>query len=249
MPEPSISATEICNRALVRVGANRIQDINNAQDGKAAIAATLYYETRDALLRRARWNFARKFVALAQLQPAPLALALAPDPDYQGQIIYTGAYQLPNDFIRLSNVSPQNSHWRIVGQTLYTDAAPQQSPATLIGLQPPNADGSDNVPLSGSTGATIPIGIEYIAKITDTTKYDSLFASCLAKTLAYEISFSINALESLKQLLRQEAQVAFDEARSITGMEQWPEQLFDTVVVDVRFGYNNNAGQGASLFS
>lgn len=218
-------------------------------DPKTAQAATLYYETRDALLRSCRWNFARKFVSLAQLSAAPLGLSLGPDPDYAGSIIYTGAYQLPSDYLRLSAVSPASSHWRIVGTSLYTDAPQALTSAPLVGLQPPNADGTDNQPSSSATGSVVPIGVEYIAQITDATRFDPLFARCLSLRLAAELSFTITALESLRQELKADFREAFDEARAIAGMEQWPEQLFDNVMVDVRYGYANSAGAGSGIFS
>jgi len=245
----AVSDTEIANRALVRVGAARIQDINNIQDSKTATVATLYPEARDALLRRCRWNFARRFASLNQLAAAPLGLALMPDPEYAGDVVYTGAYALPNDYLRLSDVSPRDAHWRVVGQALYTDAPAPASTAVLIGLQPPGADGADNMPAQGSTGSVVPNGIEYIAQITDPNQFDPLFSRCLSLQLAYELTFSVNASESLRQALRQEWKEAFDEARAIAGMEQWPEQLFNTVMVDVRYGYANSAGAGSGLFA
>jgi hypothetical protein len=243
MGEPSISATEIVNRALVRIGSSRIQDINNLSDPKTAAAATLYYEARDAMLRSARWNFARKFVSLAALAATPPGLALLPDPDYSGQIIYTGAYQLPSDYLRLSSVSPYKSHWRIVGRALFTDAPSPATSGVLVGLQPPNADGADNVPTSSNTiGSQTPNGIEYIYKVTDATKFDPMFATALALRVAYGMAFGTTALRDLRTELRQEAKEMFDEARAVAGMEQWPEQLWDTVMIDVRHEYGSGFG-------
>src|SRR5579875_4187854 len=205
MPQPPLSETYIVNLALVRIGARPINDIGDTSTDKGAAAAILYYQMRDALLRRLRWNFARVFTPLAQLATAPLNLALLPDPDYAGRVVYTGAYQLPADFLRLSAVSPFDAHWRVVGNTLYTDAAQAASPGGLIGLQPSGSDGSDNMPTQGSTGTSAPVGIEYIARITDVTRMEPLFVDVLSRELARDLCFGNNALAELRQQLAQEA--------------------------------------------
>jgi hypothetical protein len=249
MAQPDLSETEIVNRALGRIGASRIGTIGDLSTDKGALASTLYYEGRDALLRRYRWNFARAFKTLASLTTAPIGLALMPDPDYAGQIQYTGAYQLPADYIRLSSVSPYDAHWRIVGSTLYTDSPAPLTNIALIGLQPLGSDGADNQPgTSQNLGSIVQAGIEYIRRVTDVTQFDPLFTQILSKMIAYECCFGTNALESLRKDLRDEGEKLCTEAGAINGMEQWPEQLFDTVLVDVRYGYSNSAGSASGLF-
>lgn len=241
MPEPAISETEVVNRALARLGADPIQNIADMSTKKGANAARLYYESRDALLRKCRWNFARTFVTLATLAPAPAGLMLLPDPDYRGGIVYTGAYQLPSDYARLSAVAPYTAHWRIVGKAIYTDAAPPPNNQSLIGLQPAGADGADNVPsVTGSSGNTV--GIEYIAKVADPTKWDPQFARCLSLMLSFELAFAVNAIQSLRAEIKADFKEEFADAMFTNGAEQWPEQLFDTVLVDVRLGYGGAPG-------
>ena len=214
-------------------------------------ASYLYYDMRDKLLRRLRWNFARKFAALATLAAAPMNLSLMPDPDYVGQVIYSVALQLPDDYLRLSAVSPYDAHWRIVGKTLLTDAVPAPTALPLVGLQPPNADGSDNVPSmspnSGSTSAAL--GIEYIAKIADPTRWDPYFTSVLTLDLAQAMCQGNTGLMELKKMLIQEREQEFAEARALEGMEQWPEQLYDTVMIDVRMGYSSGQGTGNAMLT
>lgn len=82
--------TEICNMALGRLGAKRINDYDDASDTKPeAIQCRLHYEqTRDALIRSHWWRFARARATLS---------ANATDPDFE----YDYAYDLPVDFLRM----------------------------------------------------------------------------------------------------------------------------------------------------
>lgn len=249
MPAPGISDTSIVNQALVRLGQLPIADLNSDATPQGVAACLLYYDMRDTLLRKLRWNFARRFATLATLPLAPLNLALTPDPDYVGQVIYTVAYQLPQDFLRLSAVSPYDSHWRIVGNTLYTDAVPAATLPPLVGLQPLGADGTDNQP-TNNTGAGAPTpGIEYIAQVTDPTLFEPLFKRVLTLDLAQALCQTGTGLMELKKMLIQEREADFSEARAIEGMEQWPEQMYDTVMVDVRMGYSAGTGTGNSMLT
>lgn len=250
MPAPGKSEVSVVNQALIRIGQAPIVALDETTPNGVS-ASYLYYDMRDKLLRRLRWNFARKFAALATLAAAPMNLSLMPDPDYVGQVIYSVALQLPDDYLRLSAVSPYDAHWRIVGKTLLTDAVPAPTALPLVGLQPPNADGSDNVPSmspnSGSTSAAL--GIEYIAKIADPTQWDPYFTSVLTLDLAQAMCQGNTGLMELKKMLIQEREQEFAEARALEGMEQWPEQLYDTVMIDVRMGYSSGQGTGNAMLT
>lgn len=249
MPQPGISDTSIVNQALVRLGLTPIADLNSDTTPTGQAAGLLYYDMRDTLLRKLRWQFARKFTTLAMLPTAPLNLSLGPDPDYVGQVIYTVAYQLPQDYLRLSTVSPYDCHWRIVGRMLYTDAAPAATLPALVGLQPPNADGSDNVPTMVPGSGSAAAGIEYIAQITDPTQFEPLFKRVLTLDLAYALCQQGTGLTQLRTEILKEREMEFSEARAIEGMEQWPEQMYDTVMVDVRMGYSSGQGSGNAMLT
>jgi hypothetical protein len=86
----SISNTSICNMALGRIGAERINNYDDASDTKPeAIQCRLHYEqTRDGLLRFHQWRFARARATLSADTASP-----AFEWDY--------AYILPVDFLAM----------------------------------------------------------------------------------------------------------------------------------------------------
>jgi len=107
------SEVSIANRALQKLGANRITSLTDSSTN--ARAANACYEIlRDAELRRHTWNFAIKREALAADGTAPS----------WGR---TNAFELPADFLRLLPPYPEdnfnNLDWQIEGRKIYTDDA------------------------------------------------------------------------------------------------------------------------------
>jgi hypothetical protein len=233
-----ITETDIVNMALVSIGQTPVNSMNDTS--AAALAAkSVYYISRDALLRESRWRFALKWVALNQLATAPLNLDLLPNNHGPGSILYSGAYQLPNDCIRVARVSPRQAHWRIVGQQVYTDAIPTPSSSSnIVGTQPPNANGADNLPVSvDNPNPAALVGIEYVSRVTDPQQFDSLFTDCLASKVAMDIAFATSGLESLQDRAEKRYQVKLAEAQAVNGIEQWDDQFWDSIIADVRYGY------------
>ncbi len=102
------SSTELVNLALIRVGGERITDLNDQNSTEAVIANVIYNNTRRALLRSHVWRFAIKKIELAQLVDAP-------------EFEFTYAYSLPSDFIRIRQVYNPNSNWQVIGNQIHTD--------------------------------------------------------------------------------------------------------------------------------
>jgi hypothetical protein len=111
------SIVDVCNRALQKLGADRI--ISLTQDSVSARACNLAYEpVRDAELRLHPWNFA---ISRAQLA------ADATAPEYG----YDYSYTLPSDCLRVLTNDPNEAayptDWKIEGRKILTnDAAPLQ---------------------------------------------------------------------------------------------------------------------------
>jgi len=93
--------TQICNMALGRIGAKRINDLSDATDTKTeAIQCRLHYaQTRDALMRSHLWRFASHRKQLSEDTDIPAA------EDFE----WDHQFDLPNDFLRLKSIYEDNN--------------------------------------------------------------------------------------------------------------------------------------------
>jgi hypothetical protein len=100
------SDVEIVNMALVMLGARPIAALDEGT--KAATLASEIFDTeRDATLQAHEWNFALKRTSLAKDAAAP-------------PFGFGASYQLPSDYLRVVEVSP-DCIYRIEGKKLLTD--------------------------------------------------------------------------------------------------------------------------------
>ena len=102
------SVVDICNRALQKLGADRITSLTeNSVNARECNAA--YEILRDAELRAHPWNFAVKRASLA-------ADPTTPD-------VYSYQYQLPSDFLRLLSHEEQtnSTDYKIEGRYILTN--------------------------------------------------------------------------------------------------------------------------------
>ena len=112
----ALSETSICNKALGKIGAKRINDFGDTSDTKPeAIQCRLHYEpTRDALERSHSWRFARARAELSQDEE---------DPDFE----WDNQFILPTDFLRFRSIyeeagtTSKSRRHAIEGQRLLTD--------------------------------------------------------------------------------------------------------------------------------
>ena len=102
------SATNICNMALSRLGANRLTDADTDTSVEAIQCRIWYSHTRDALLRSHFWKFAVKRAELSED-------AETPDFGFDHQ------FDLPADFLRAWYVYDTTATWEINAQWLLTD--------------------------------------------------------------------------------------------------------------------------------
>lgn len=79
------------------------------------------------------------------------------------------------------------------------------------------------------------IGIRYIKKIVDTSKYDASFAEALAASLAADVSYSLVQSVTLKEALIKEADMAMRSARSFDAQEGTPQQVIADDWLRIRY--------------
>jgi len=228
---------DIVNTALIQLGQTPITAFGQ-NSGTGLILQASYNRSRDDLLRRQPWNFARSWSALASLTDVPLNMDIIPTAsDGPGLVTYSHAYQLPIDCIRVFRFSPKDAHWRIVGRRIYTDAVPPSTVGVLLGLEPSNSNGSDNVPTQGTIGSPVTVGLEYISRITDPDRWDTTFRQAFVFKLMKEMAFGITGLMQAYQMAKTEYDDIMKDAASLNGIENWPDPFWDSDLNSVRYGY------------
>jgi hypothetical protein len=183
----------IVNLALIKVGAKKISSVNDTGPNAVTIMAVWDY-IRDEVLQARDWNFAKTRVALTINATAPL-------------YGYDYAYDIPSNFLRL--VRQKQGSGLILNPasnppggfragalaypelyTQYTEGA-QIHPSSYPWIIETLPSGTRVMCIDYLATADDPLYINYIARITDATKYDPMFISALACRLAAEIAISI----------------------------------------------------------
>ena len=230
---------DICNLALAKLNVNPIASFADGTR-QARLCSLWYPAARDSMLRSHPWNWARTMQVLALSSFVPVNLAFKPDPWFQSEVIYTGSYPLPADCIRVYRAAPYNYHFRIVGRSLYTDAPPQAiNSGQFVGAQP----GVGLPPLNATTAPNA-VGIEYVSKITDTGLYDTMFVEALTAKIAGHLAIALTGNLQFKDSCEKEAVALLQEAWFVDGAENWPDELYDNTLTDVR---NTVGAQSGSI--
>ncbi len=108
------SETDICNQALLKVGAKPPIGSLVAEDSdNARICRTFYASVRDAVLRSHPWNCAIKRTTLTALATGPL-------------MDYDHRYQLPTNpwclrILQVGTLEEQPTRWKVEGRQLLAD--------------------------------------------------------------------------------------------------------------------------------
>lgn len=115
-----LSKIEICNHALLKIGADTIASLDiNQNDTEAVVQSAklcgiLFDQALEETLRTYKWNSALKRAKLSRLTEAPA-------------FKFKYKYQLPNDCIRVMNIYDQKdayddrTQWVVEGRTILCD--------------------------------------------------------------------------------------------------------------------------------
>jgi hypothetical protein len=181
--------TDCLNDALGQLGSARITAIDDGSVN-ANYCLTFYPALRDGMLRGHFWNFALKWVELAQDVPLPT-------------IGTAYSYELPSDFLRFkeyagSNPSGSNSllwvpgvrnvpYYKIEGSKLRTN------------------DGS--------------AFIQYVRRVENPDEWDAQFYQAVCTRLASKLALAIRKDVQLSSGLLQQSEIFLSVAMSIDGQE------------------------------
>ncbi len=102
------SKVKICNLALVNIGVNTIESLDDS-DSKGAVACNRVYDTLvEELLRLYPWNFALSKAALPLESSPPL-------------FGYSYSYTLPGDCMKVVRLETDTDQFVVIGGSLETD--------------------------------------------------------------------------------------------------------------------------------
>lgn len=119
----SVSKIGICNIALAMLGADSIRAFD--ENNKRSRLCDVFFETtRDYLLSKFDWPFARKLTELQALDPVAMDITV-PIGQY--------AYQLPSDCKTPRDILPRGSRtpWSVIGTMVYCRIPPDSEPVIL----------------------------------------------------------------------------------------------------------------------
>jgi hypothetical protein len=77
--------------------------------------------------------------------------------------------------------------------------------------------------------------ITYIGRVTDTEQFDPMLSNTIAHRLAAETAYAITGSTSVSQQMQQLYEFRLREARSMDGMEGYPDKIIADDFVNIRF--------------
>jgi hypothetical protein len=184
------SETTVCNQALARIGAKRINDYTDATDTKPeAIYCRLFFDqTRRALLKDHYWPFAKARVALSRDTEW--------DTDTDNDFGHSYAYHLPNKFLRIIQFYNGSTH--PTGKTSYSyeiEALRLLCSETAVYLQ-------------------------YVQDVTDVGAWDALFTEMMILTLANKLTIPLSQELNIKEDVDKELVYRMKKVRAMDRQEE-----------------------------
>lgn len=173
----------------------------------AGIAADILANERDELLRSSTWNFATTRTQLAASSTIPV-------------FEWAFAYPLPSDFMRIISVHDNS---RGGGDLKYRMESVLQ------------ADGSSVICVL--TNASAPIYLRYVKTVTDVNTMSPSFRDALVLRMAKIFAVSVAKSNALYAALDEELKAVLRTARSVDGMEDYPDRLPEGSWADSRNAY------------
>ncbi|OWT68089.1 MULTISPECIES: hypothetical protein [unclassified Achromobacter] len=199
------SIIEICNRALTKLGDNRITSL--ADNTKPArTMSSLYDSVRRSEIRAHRWSFSMKRALLPALADAPV----------WG---FPRQFQLPTDNVKLDQLGDYYVWWGPVyrGYTYHSDHLYAIEGNRIL------------------TDLPAPLRVRYAYDVQDVNQFDANFVEMLACKLAMEACEDLTQSATKFQQMATEYADARNTAVRTNAIERPPEQLVESEWLLVRF--------------
>jgi hypothetical protein len=222
------TATDITNRALSAIGAkNLIVNLPMDVGTEAQNARLIYAPTRDALLRSAPWNFARRVAPLSMTKAAPGTQenptgATTWNPLTMPAIPWTYEYTYPSDCVFVRSVSPPPVLSGNFSPPLFS-SAPYTVPGPLR-LSRVRFEVANGRNAAGNTFTVINTDVSgalatYCARIEVEDLWDANFQEAMVASLALRLVMPLTLDADLMQLMARQALSAINTARMRDGNE------------------------------
>lgn len=193
------SEVDISNRALSKLGAERITSLADPSKGARAMLAR-YDLLRDAELEANPWRFAVTRTTLPALSTAPT-------------YGYAYQYQRPSDDLRPLTIGNAAINARAVG-VMYS----------VQRTYDPNAALYEIIGQTIQTDFGAPLEYEYIRRVTVTGEFPPLFVEALACRLAMDAAEELTQHEAKKQSAERQYSQAIQEARRVNSLYRPPRR-------------------------
>lgn len=206
------SSVEIANRALSKLGAERITSLDDNIKGARAMLAR-FNLLRDAELEAHPWRFAIKLTTLPALATAPV-------------YGYAFAYQRPSDDLRPITIGDYAIDSRAIGvqyavQTGYSNS---RAPFEIVGA-------------SIFTDYAAPLEYQYIRRVSNSGEFPALFVEALASRLAMDAAEELTQSASKQQAAMQDYERALKEARRVNALYRPPQRRRPGAFIQSRQGF------------
>jgi hypothetical protein len=215
---------EIINRAMIAIASRSDVASLTENTPEARQSALIYEPTRDAMLRAAPWNFARKMIYLTQTKAVPgvpgstAAASSAWNPATMPAPPWLYQYAYPADCAHMRYIieSPSNASASVADMF----SVPTLGPAgPIVGISPtPFAVATDNSNTVILSNVRRALGC-YTEKVFSEARWDAQFQEAMVSALAARLGLSLTGNVQAVQLARSAALEAIVQARTADGNE------------------------------
>lgn len=200
-----VSPIEICNNALVRLGANFITSLT--EDTVEAIACNQMYDTvRRDLLRNHPWNFAIKRAKLARDVEKP-------------KFFYENQFSLPTDCLRVLKTKNQEDGRFLGLPGGFNGFVTVNNKVDYLPIEQFKIEGRKLLSHDEE------VEIVYISDLEDVTVMDAAFREYFSVRLAFVISYKITGSIQMRNDLAAELEMLRRRAKESDGQEGTIERI------------------------